>query len=411
MTDLESLCEDWADEERMHVMFGPLRSKQLNPLACQSQITFWTNLIQTVCRRENKCSFHESDLERAFQRNGRTPQCLQEILEEGRKSGVFLEGARYEAWLQSRAGWTSWMRSMSWLAARSLQDRLVSRRASHLIVPSLVEELASRELARIRETRPLLSTDESKFILKEDLDVISGDQNLIFDFLSSKRLIDICSVNNIEIVKVALKKDETVSVDDNDVVLLKIRQTLTSLEVEIEKQENAIKVAADKVKQYLKSGSKSSAKNMLRKQKTLESRMQKTFNQKMNLETIIDELLNVNTNKKVIESYKSGLGELREKMRELNSENVDEILSDIRDTVKENDEISDALSADVLEDSLDLEELEKELSDLNEDDKQNKKQQSDDEKVIEALEKLEVVDLEPQIGNTNTEKERLCQKV
>merc|ERR1711874_454360 len=104
-------------------------------------------------------------------------------------------------------------------------------------------------------------------------------------------------------------------------------------------------------------------------------------------------------------------GELREKMRELNSENVDEILSDIRDTVKENDEISDALSADVLEDSLDLEELEKELSDLNEDDKQNKKQQSDDEKVIEALEKLEVVDLEPQNGNTNIEKERLCQKV
>ena len=95
--------------------------------------------------------------------------------------------------------------------------------------------------------------------------------------------------------------------------------------------------------------------------------MKKTCDQKNNLEALRDELMNVKSNNKVIESYKYGLGELRSKMRELNSENVEEILSDIREVLEENNDISEAISNDVLGDLVDSEELEKELKFLDND--------------------------------------------
>jgi len=397
-------------------MFGPLRSKQLNPLGWKSQISFWTDLIKSWCSRENKPSFRLSDLEKAFQKDGRTPECLQDIISEGRESGVFLESERYLAWLQSRESWSGWITSMSWLATRTLQDKLFTRSSSQLILPSLVEEMASNTLTQLRETKPIMSTEGNIFVSKEAIEESYRDQKEILEFLKCKRLIDTGCVNKVEVVKVSLNNDSQVVLEDGDVVLLKIKQSLQTLDADIEKQQTAIKVAGDEVKQLLKSNSRSSAKNVLRKQKMLENRMQKSFDQKNNLEVLCDELMNVKTNKRVMESYKTGLGELRSKMQDLNSENIDEILSDLRETVEENNGISEALSSDVLGDSLDLEELEKELKDLSDDENdidplKSKMPPNDDEKIIEALEKLEVVDLEPQIEITKVNTKKLKEKM
>ena len=143
--------------------------------------------------------------------------------------------------------------------------------------------------------------------------------------------------------------------------------------------------------------------------------MKKTFDQKNNLVALFDELMNVKSNKKVIESYKSGLGELRSKMRELNSENVEEILSDIREVLEENNDISEAISNDVLGDVVDLEELEKEFKDLDNDENdidpfRSRISSNVEENLINALEKLELENLEPEIGVTKTKTKKLKEK-
>ena len=81
--DIESICDEWRDEERMGFMFGKLRHKELNPVSWQSKVSFWTKLIEKWCSREQKSSFRLSELKVAFQRDGRSPECLEDILVEG----------------------------------------------------------------------------------------------------------------------------------------------------------------------------------------------------------------------------------------------------------------------------------------------------------------------------------------
>merc|ERR1719282_629613 len=87
----------------------------------------------------------------------------------------------------------------------------------------------------------------------------------------------------------------------------------------------------------------------------------------MNIETLVEELRNVDSNKSVIKSYKTGVDELKSKLSDLNTDNVEEILDDLREVIQESDDIGDALGAKVLNDSLDEDELEKELQKLSED--------------------------------------------
>ena len=405
MTDIESLCDEWTDDERMGVMFGKLRNKQLNQVSWQSKVSFWTKLIEKWCSSQQKSSFCLSDLNLAFQRDGRSPECLGDILEEGGKSGTFMESGRYVAWLQSKESWASWARSMSWLAALSVKTQLVGSSPAQLILPSLAEELAMKMLTQIRETEPFLSADGNKFHLKASLFASNEDQNQIFEFLRMRKLVDVCLVNSIEVVKVPEARDSKTVIEDGDIVILKIYQTLNSLEEESEKQESEIKVLDDKIKQLLKSNSRIAAKNMLRKRKVLEKRVQERFAQKLNLESIFDELVNVKSNKKVIESYKSGLGELKLKMEELNSENVDEMLADIRDTLEEAEGISSVLSTSILSDSaLETDDLEKELNDLTSNENSMNCPSDEEKLLLDALEKLEVVDLEPEIGKFTAKK-------
>ena len=199
--------------------------------------------------------------------------------------------------------------------------------------------------------------------------------------------------------------DQKVFVEDSDIVVIKIQQTLNSLEEENEKQEIEIKEVDNKIKQLLKSNSRIAAKNMLRKRKVMEKRLQERFAQKINLEAMFDELVNINSNKKVIESYKSGLGELKVKMEELNSENVDEMIADIRETLEEAEGITGALSSSVLSDlDVDTEDLEKELNDLTINEKTMNCLSDEEQSLLDALEKLEVVDLEPQIEKPRPKK-------
>ena len=49
-TRAESLCPEWANEQRMNVLFAPLRDKDLNPESWNSKVRFWINLMEKWSR-------------------------------------------------------------------------------------------------------------------------------------------------------------------------------------------------------------------------------------------------------------------------------------------------------------------------------------------------------------------------
>merc|ERR1719282_1177999 len=122
----------------------------------------------------------------------------------------------------------------------------------------------------------------------------------------------------------------------------------------------------------------------------------------MNIETLVEELRNVDSNKSVIQSYKTGVGELKSKLSDLNTDNVEEIMDDLREVIQESDEIGDALGAKVLNDSLDEDELEEELQKLSEDGDSRDMTDKDSE-LLQALDKLDLNQLDPIIGTGGEE--------
>nr|CAD7591682.1 unnamed protein product [Timema genevievae] len=72
------LPDCWNDELTMSALFSPIRKATVNPLDKAYKMRFWKPLIENWCM-QNKCSFTLSDLRKAFERNGKTPACLEEI--------------------------------------------------------------------------------------------------------------------------------------------------------------------------------------------------------------------------------------------------------------------------------------------------------------------------------------------
>merc|ERR1712227_961998 len=204
-------------------------------------------------------------------------------------------------------------------------------------------------------------------------------------------------VNEVKFMKIANDSStEVVSFSDEDICIIKLRQTVAVLEKEIDDQENEVKNLGLKVKQLLKSDSRNSAKATLKRQKLLETKLQKKLDQKFNLEILLDEILNTDSNKTVIQSYRAGVVELRSKLKDLNAENIDDVLSDLNEVLEDGDQLSASISRNLQDESLDAEELEKELLDLS---KELQTSMSEEDKLlIKQLEELEVNELEPVIS-------------
>ena len=66
--DISSYCPEWQDEERMGVMFAPMRHKELNPESWNSKMLFWSSLISQWCLANNKCCVTLELLEQSLQR-------------------------------------------------------------------------------------------------------------------------------------------------------------------------------------------------------------------------------------------------------------------------------------------------------------------------------------------------------
>ena len=46
----QALCPEWENEQKMNVLFAPLRDKDLNPVSWNSKLQFWINLIEKWSR-------------------------------------------------------------------------------------------------------------------------------------------------------------------------------------------------------------------------------------------------------------------------------------------------------------------------------------------------------------------------
>lgn len=82
VSDTFTFPPEWQDDSRMNVMFSPFRPKSLDPIAWESKFKFWDLLIKRYCIFHKISSFSVAFLKKAFIRNGKSPSCLENVVEE-----------------------------------------------------------------------------------------------------------------------------------------------------------------------------------------------------------------------------------------------------------------------------------------------------------------------------------------
>lgn len=351
----------------MAVLFAPLRTKELNPESWNSKIQFWSSLILRWAQHNNQPVVSMDLLEQAFQRAGKSPYCLEDVLHECWTRGQVVDLSRYLAELQPRPTWGSWLKGVGVSAMQSVGETIAGFRPNDdLVIPEVADRLMRSSLQMLTTVPPVLTLKNWKFLHETEVKKVINTQGFVFEFLQAKKQIMSEVIDGEKIYKISIG-DHLVNFDETDVGIIKMQQTLKQLTVEIDGLEKEINDLEEKVKHSLKNGSKMVAKNYLKKQKLQEKSLERKFTQLHNVESILEGIISAETNKKVVESYRSGLEALKVSLSSHNLEDVDELMGDIGETINKGEGLSFMLARTKLDDSEDMEELEKELEGLQED--------------------------------------------
>lgn len=78
----EKLPQCWSDDVRMNALFAPFRLKTANPESWEMKMKFWSDMLRQWCRCKKDPIVSAGDAKFAFQRKGRTPACIDIVIEE-----------------------------------------------------------------------------------------------------------------------------------------------------------------------------------------------------------------------------------------------------------------------------------------------------------------------------------------
>ncbi|GIY01136.1 charged multivesicular body protein 7 [Caerostris extrusa] len=358
---------DWNDDVRMNFLFSPFRERSVNPEGYDAKVNFWITTIQDLCIKSQSPVIILSSLCSAFERKNRQPVCLDVALENMHRQGLITKMSEYDN-IEQEKGWLGWgfniliQKPVSW-GFSSVQNLLISNRTDEkfVLIP-VVKDLASKVMNRYYELVDTKWTDNAVFLehLKQECRDICSESNFQLAVIQLQREKKACVFEEygekvIKFRKLEEKKIEPLSEVD------KARDTMSD---DMETLETNILSCEEEAKCFLRKGLKSKAMLSLKKKKRLELLFNKKSVALDNIENLLSQLKNSGTEKMILEAYRYGVQAMKKTTTgELDLDNIDEIMSDVKGTLDDYSEVQNTLARSVTADES-LDEFEEELEEL-----------------------------------------------
>ncbi|KAI5705645.1 hypothetical protein M8J75_000552 [Diaphorina citri] len=370
--------ECWKDETRMNALFAPFRDREVNPIFYDVKMKFWKDLIQEAC--SNVGYFTIQELNTAFTRNRRIPYCTANIVKDLIMSG---DVRTKEEFLKSTPGqsWKKW--AVQTVVVNPLYWSFSKIKQTMGYEQNDVEVLDNKEYVHIpaikKKSESLLSTANEAhvcgkvFAFEELRQKIAKSEdsasfNLYIHWLHltgmAVTMID-PNDNKTQLVKLAEPGDKAKPVTEQELAIYSLQYNENKLSKSIEKLESEKEELILEAKAFLKKGMRQSAKNCLRKKKDLEKRIDKQAASLENIQCLLDNVRDAESNNRVVESYKYGLAALKSTFQEAGTtaDNVADTMDEVKDMLEQHDEIKESIGSP-LSPTVDELELEDELAEL-----------------------------------------------
>jgi len=365
---LDQLCSEWADDQRMSVLFAPLRAKEVNPESWNSKVNFWSNLVIKWAQQTNTAVVSMDLLEKAFERDGKTPYCLEDVLRELWACGGIVDFSRYLSSQTPRPTWSSWFKGIGTNALHTVGETVAGFRPNDdMVVPEVASRLANSALMQLRSLPPILRLHKATFLAENQVREVLSTTGFVMDFLVAKKVVSSMLVDGQTVYKVTTSDNggEAADFEEADAGIIRLHITIQHLNVEIEALEGEVKSLELKVRDELKGGSRLVAKNHLRRRKAAEMRLNKKFAQLHNLENVMESVVSADGSKAVVEAYRGGLEALKAIASKSPSvEEVEGLVGEVGEAMERGEGLSRALVAGEEEN---LDDLEMELEMLTKD--------------------------------------------
>ncbi|XP_030753034.1 charged multivesicular body protein 7 [Sitophilus oryzae] len=373
----EKLPSALKDENRLNVLFAPLRNKSVNPKDWADKISSWKNIINIYCTTNDIYTISLSNLNSKFIRHGRPPSCLKEVFDEMIKNHEI--ETKEDFIKRSAVSWSGWLtdivikRPLSWSYNTIKRNIFFTSNIDTVYVYLEVIVKKSEELFSsipVKCRNKLIGFKDLLDILNKDVSA-ADNVKLLLHYLTTEKKIAVKTVTGTNInefdsfvIKVG-DGHAPVSISDLDVGIYKLEENETILSKNIEDIEERIEECIKEAKAHLQKNHRQMAKNSLMKKHVLEKKLEKKSVALLNIQNCLEQLRGTHENVTIWNTYKSTLNAFNTTFKDtgLVEEAVDNTLSELADVLDQHEDIQAAL-ARLPNTGEDNSELEQELEDL-----------------------------------------------
>lgn len=420
--------DEWGDDACMHALFKAMPSKrEVSPAAYDCKDRFWAALIlssqEAVYRGE---AFTVTELQRRFTRNGVHPLCLEQVvlLMLHRKELVHgrilqQEAVAVESKAVTKAMWgivgflykgsadpaknladaplyvTSTLRSQSKVLLTELNRGSTSKMIDCLATPDAVASAYDRAVESQRGTGSMAPREVllSLLITQGNVRQVMGDNGRVLGIKfepvlegSGRQSSGWLSVG----VSLFSGGKKTLATCTQDAEILTVKAALESTKALQEQLSSKVNECKASALQFHKNGDKRTALLFMKRMKLHQEACFKQTQMLYTLEDIIMALGTAETDIQVHEAVKAGTASLKSILSGLDVEEVENAMDELKDVMESQETIQDAIAAPGLEDDVEMEELEAELSGIIAEQQKEMEEKEDAHALAEQMAALSV---------------------
>lgn len=368
----DKLPECWNDEVRMNALLSPVRSLKQNPLDRKDKVTFWRSVIRDWCFHNQQHLVSVSDIERSVRKDNRSPACLALVLEEMVRDKELISYSEFTD-IPPQQNWSSWTvgllaKPVQWTLQKIRDSVSAPTKSDHVYVHvATVKEHANKILAAVQGNKRDTLLDAREI---QDICLTGSIENieLALYWLHGQGLAAVThfKCDGRLLAKFGKLPGEKIVISEVDYGVYSLKWNEKKLSESLAKLEAQVDAAVTDAREYVRKGNRSLAKNCLKKKHAFGKLLEKRSEQLSTVQVLMSHIEEAHSESEIIAAYKAGARTLQTilKGKDLTLANVENVVLDLGDVLDEHDDIQEALSRPVKEDSAEDKELEAELSEL-----------------------------------------------
>ncbi|KAG6465332.1 hypothetical protein O3G_MSEX015085 [Manduca sexta] len=315
---VDRLPQCWSDDVRMNALFAPFRLKTANPESWDMKMKFWSDMLRQWCKFRREPIVSSADAKVAFQRKGRTPACMDIVVEEMFRNGEISPISKYQQILHNGPeGWVKWgarwafkpaafalTAMVSLLPARQTLDNDGLPKASidstqRFVVESVIKEQATELLENYPPGEERIGTVEE---LMRHCDYKQSRES--FELLLGWLVSQGTAVKKGDVVKLADPDKKAAAVTEGDEALVKLISAERRLEGDSIRLAREVAAADAEARAAMQLGNKLAAKNHLRRKHKIAQRLERCNAALDNVRHLQQQLRDVHVNAAIVDTYK-----------------------------------------------------------------------------------------------------------